>query len=171
MLRSKVEFVRQQGFTTEGCQDGLYSALMFQPRVVAGVVALGIILQSPWVFLTLSTVLWWGAFVPAHNPFDAFYNQLMTNPRQRLLTAAPPPRRFAQGMGATVGLVIAVALFAELSLTAWLMEGVFAAAEVAFMVGRFCVGAEVYQLLWPHTPARQCPPSTGRESDGVRVGA
>ena len=35
MRPSKVDFIRQQGFTTEGCQEGLYSALMFQPRVIA----------------------------------------------------------------------------------------------------------------------------------------
>ena len=36
VMPSRVDFVRGQGFTTEGCQDGLYSALMFQPRVIAG---------------------------------------------------------------------------------------------------------------------------------------
>lgn len=46
MPRPKFDFIRQQGFTTGACQDGLYSALMFQPRLVGGVV-LGIMLQSP----------------------------------------------------------------------------------------------------------------------------
>jgi Domain of unknown function (DUF4395) len=156
MLRSKVDYVRQQGFTTEGCQDGLYSALMFQPRVIGGVVTLGIILHSPWVFLVLSAMLWWNAIVPTHNPFDAFYNHMMADPRQRFLSAAPPPRRFAQGMGGTFAMLIALMLFAELSLAAWLVEGVFAAAVAVVTFGRLCAGAEVYHLLWPRTPARQC---------------
>ena len=64
MRPSKVDFIRQQGFTTESCQNGLYSALMFQPRVIAGVVISSVVLQSPWLFLALSTVLWWSALVP-----------------------------------------------------------------------------------------------------------
>ena len=47
MRPSKVDFVRLQGFTTEGCQDGLYSALMFQPRVIAGRGDLGRRLSEP----------------------------------------------------------------------------------------------------------------------------
>ena len=58
MRPSKVDFIRQQGFTTEGCQEGLYSALMFQPRVIAGAVISGVVLQSPWLFLAMSTALW-----------------------------------------------------------------------------------------------------------------
>ena len=72
---SKIDFIRQQGFTTDGCQDGLYSALMFQPRVIAGVIISVVILQSPWVPLALSTVLWWSALVPSHNPFKTLIVQ------------------------------------------------------------------------------------------------
>ena len=45
----------------------LYSALMFQPRIIGGLVALGIVLQTPWLFLALSAVLWWSALVPTLN--------------------------------------------------------------------------------------------------------
>ena len=74
MRPSKEDFIREQGFTTEGCQKGLYSALMFQPRVITGLVIAGVVLQSPWLFLALSAVLWWSALVPSHNPFDALFN-------------------------------------------------------------------------------------------------
>ena len=33
--------------------EALYSALMLQPRIVGAVAAIGIIAQSPWLFLTL----------------------------------------------------------------------------------------------------------------------
>jgi hypothetical protein len=49
----------------------LYEALMFQPRTIAGVLALGIALQNGWLFLALSAVLVLGTVVPRRNLFDA----------------------------------------------------------------------------------------------------
>ena len=165
MLPSKVDFIRQQGFTTEGCQDGLHSALMFQPRVIAGVVISGVVLQSPWLFLALSTVLWWSALVPSHNPFDAFFNHVMADPmRLAAMPTAPPPRRFSQAIAAMFAMSIAMTLFAGASLAAWLFEGVFVAGSMSVVVRRFCLPAYVYHLLWSRTPATPCPSSSGRVS-------
>jgi hypothetical protein len=55
---AKRQFVRQQGFAdvplaTCGYQ---YSALMFQPRLLVGVVLLGILLQSATIFLVLAVL-------------------------------------------------------------------------------------------------------------------
>ena len=165
MRPSKVDFIRQQGFTTEGCQDNLYSALMFQPRVIAGVVISGVVVQSPWIFLALATVLWWSALVPSHNPFDAFFNRAMADPKRlRAMPAAPPPRRFSQAVAATLAMSIAMTLLTGASHAAWLIEGVFVAGSMSAVVRRVCLPAYVYHLLWPRTPARQCPPSLGPES-------
>ena len=163
MRPSKVDFIRQQGFTTEGCQDGLYSALMFQPRVIAAVAISGVVLQSLWVFLALSTVLWWSTLVPSHNPIDAFFNNVMADPmRLAAMPAAPPPRRFAQAMAATFAMGIAMTLFVGASHVAWLIEGVFVAASMSVVVRRFCLPAYVYHLLWSRTPATPCPSPSGR---------
>ena len=163
MRPSNVDFIRQQGFTTEGCQDGLYSALMFQPRVIAAVAISGVVLQSLWVFLALSTVLWWSTLVPSHNPFDAFFNNVMADPmRLAAMPAAPPPRRFAQAMAATFAMGIAMTLFVGASHVAWLIEGVFVAASMSVVVRRFCLPAYVYHLLWSRTPATPCPSPSGR---------
>ena len=163
MLPSKVDFIRQQGFTTEGCQDGLYSALMFQPRVIAGVVISIVVFQSAWVALALSAVLWWSALVPSHNPFDAFFNRAMADPTQRgAVPAAPPPRRFSQAMAGTFAMSIAIALFAGASHAAWLLEGVFLAASMSVVVRRFCLPAYLYHLMWSRTPATPCPSASGR---------
>ena len=160
---TKVDFIRQQGFTTEGCQDGLYSALMFQPRAIAGVVISGVALQSPWLFLALSTVLWWSALVPRHNPFDAFFNLVMADPaRLAAMPAAPPPRRFSQAVAATFALMIAMTLSAGASYAAWLIEGVFVAGSMSVVVRRLCLPAYTYYLLWPRTPATPCPSPSGR---------
>lgn len=163
MRPSKFDFIRQQGFTTEGCQDGLYSALMFQPRVIAGVLISSVVLQSPWLFLALATVLWWSALVPSHNPFDAFFNQVMAGPmRLAAMPAAPPPRRFSQAVAATFAMSIAIALFTGASHAAWLAEGVFVGGSMSVVVRRFCLPAYVYHLLWSGTPATPCPSQSGR---------
>ena len=161
MRPSKVDFIREQGFTTEGCQEGLYSALMFQPRVIAGVVISGVVLQSPWLFLALAAVLWWSALVSSHNPFDAFVNHVMADPmRLAAMPAAPAPRRFSQAVAATVAMSIAMTLFAGASHAAWLIEAVFVAASMSVVIRRFCLPAYVYHLLWSRT-ATPCP-SPGR---------
>jgi hypothetical protein len=155
---SKDDFIRQQGFATEGCQDGLYAALMFQPAVIAGAVIASTILQSPWLFLALSAVLWWGGLVPSHNPFDAFVNHVMADPKRlAAMPAAPPPRRFSQAVAGTVAMSIAMMLFAGAFYLAWLMEGVFIVASTSVVVRRFCLPAYVYHLLWPRSPATPCP--------------
>ena len=58
MRNTPLGFVRQQGFAATQLDRGLYTALMFQPRVIGGVVLIGAVTQSPWLFLTLSAGLW-----------------------------------------------------------------------------------------------------------------
>ena len=157
-MRSKVDFIREQGFTTEGCQDGLYEALMFQPRVIAGVVISGVVFQSPWLFLALSAVLYWSALFPGHNPFDAFFNRVMADPvRLAAIPAAPAPRRFAQTCAGSMAMSIALTLFAGVSPAAWLLQSVFVAGSMSVMIRRFCLPAYLYHLLWSGTPATPCP--------------
>jgi hypothetical protein len=100
-----------------GCQKAsnlLYSALMFQPRIIGALVVLGIVYQSSWLFLVLSAVLLWNALVPTHNLFDAIYNHAVADPRGLpRLSAAPAPRRFAQSMARTLAVAIGAAAAAH----------------------------------------------------------
>ena len=149
----RVNFVRQQGFeaaTAPAC-DLQYPALMFQPRVVGVVVLAGVILQSPFLFLALSAVLWWSALVPRLNPFDALYQLLVATRRRRPpLTAAPGPRRFAQALAATFALLIGVCLFAGWDTTARILEAVFIVAVGALVFGAFCLGSYAFHVLAGH---------------------
>src|SRR5262245_35339093 len=148
MRQSEIQFIRQQGFTTIDPDHRLYVALMFQPRTIAGVMALGVVLQSAWLFLALSVVLWWGAVVPTRNLFDAVYNRLVAYPRRLPpLGAAPPPRRFAQAMAATVSLAIGAALLSGATLTAWVFEGLFVVGNMVVVLGRVCAPANLYTRL------------------------
>ena len=81
MRESRVRFIRQQGVTTPNVDDNLYSALMLQPRIIGVIVALGIAVQRPLLFLILSAVLLWSALAPSRNPFDAIYNYFVARPR------------------------------------------------------------------------------------------
>jgi Domain of unknown function (DUF4395) len=159
-MRSKLDFIREQGFTTEGCQEGLYTALMFQPRVIAGLVISGVVFQSPWLFLALSTVLYRGALFPGRNLFDTFFNHVMADPKRlAAMPAAPPPRRFAQAVAGTFAMSIALTLFAGVSPAAWLLESVFVAGSMSVVTRRFCLPAYVLHLVWAGVPVRPCPPN------------
>ena len=147
---AKRHFVRQQGFgdvAAASCAHQ-YSALMFQPRLLVAIIPLAILLQSATMFLVLAGILWWNVLIAPRNPFDAVYNWAIAAPRNLpLLTPAPAPRRFAQGMAGTVLAGAGLALLAERPGLAWTLEGVVAVALGALVLGRFCLGSYLYHVL------------------------
>jgi hypothetical protein len=121
---------------------------MFQPRLLGVAVALGVALQAWPVFLSLSVLLWWNAFVPTMNPFDMLYNRLVADPKALpRLTPAPGPRRFAQGMAATFMLVIGLSLALGGQSLALVFEALLVVALAALIFGKFCLGSYVFLLL------------------------
>ena len=155
MRESRVRFIRQLGYVTHRADDELYSALMLQPRTVGAILALGIVVQKPSVFLILSALLLWSALVPALNPFDAIYNYGVARPRgRRPVDAAPAPRRAAAGMAGTVALTIAIALVTGATVTAWVVEGLLAFAVMQVIFRDSCAGAIVFCRLRRRLSAR-----------------
>ena len=143
-------FMRQQGFPDEPADacNMRFAGLYFQPRIVFPLIIVGIVLQSPWVFLLLSGVLWWNVLFPGFNPFERAYNRFVATPRARVpLGAAPGPRRFAQGMAAAFLLGTALSLLAGLHVLAWIFEAFLVVAFSALLFGKFCMGAYVFHLL------------------------
>jgi hypothetical protein len=143
-------FMRQQGFPDEPADacNMRFVGLYFQPRIVFPLILLGIVLQSPWIFLGLSLVLWWNVLVPGFNPFERAYNRMIAGPRGRTpLGAAPGPRRFAQGMAAAFLLAAGLSLLAGLTVLAWVFEAFLVVAFSALLFGKFCMGAYVFHLL------------------------
>jgi hypothetical protein len=148
MRHSKIQFIRSLGYVEPNADDRLYSALMLQPRIVGGVTVIGVLLQSPWIFLALSAVLAWSALVPTQSLFDAIYNYGVARPRRLLpLAAAPAPRRFAGGLAASVTLATGVALLAGADATAWALEALLVFAVTAVVFGRACAGADLYHVM------------------------
>ena len=148
MDNSKIHFIRSLGYLEPHPDEELYSALMLQPRIVAGLTAVGVLLQTAWPFLAVSTALWWSALVPTRSLFDAIYNHGVARPRGLArLAAAPGPRRFAGGLAALVTLAIGVALVTDATSTAWALETLMVAAAAAVVFRRSCAGAELYFAL------------------------
>jgi hypothetical protein len=148
MRNSKIQFIRSQGFLDPQPDDHLYAALMLQPRIVGGLTAIGVLLQTPWAFLALAAALGWSALIPTLSLFDAIYNHVVARPRGLPpLEAAPAPRRFATGLAAIFTLAIGVALLAESTSTAWVLEALLAFAVAAVVFGRSCAGADLYNVL------------------------
>lgn len=143
-------FMLQQGYPEEpgtACYAH-FSALSLQPRVIALVAALAILSQAAVLFLALSLVLWWNVAFPDKNVFELFYNRFVARPRGKpLLTRAPAPRLFAQGMAATFTLAIGISVIMQWLIPTLVLEGLLILALVALLGARFCLGSFIYHLL------------------------
>jgi Domain of unknown function (DUF4395) len=148
MSDSRINFIRQQGFEDADARSSepLYMALMFQPCVVGILVVAGVLLQASPLFLTLSAVLLWSALVPALNPFDGLFDALVAA-QTAIPGPAPAPRRFAQGLGGTLMLLIGLSLREDLETVAWVLEALVLVAIGLVVVGRFCLGSFVFHVL------------------------
>lgn len=150
MSQSQMNFIRQQGFADasgETCPLR-YPPLMFQPRVIGLLVLAGGLLQSAWLFLALTAVLFWGAFVPGLNPFERLYNRFIAPDRRVLpLTPSPRPRRFAQFLAATLTLTSGVSLLEGWTLLAWVAAALLLLAVAAILFGSFCLGSFVFHVI------------------------
>ena len=147
---TEINFVRQQGFreASAGACAPQLSALLFQPRIVGPVILVGVWLQAWWLFAALAALLWWNTLVPRLNPFDALYNALLAGSGGRMdLPPAPPPRRFAQGMAASLATVIAGGLLAGWQTVVVAAETLLITAFAALLFGKFCLGAYLYYWL------------------------
>jgi hypothetical protein len=147
---AKRNFVLQQGLDEPAPDDcpAQYSALLFQPRVVALIVLVGIVLREPLVFLALGVLLWWSALLPRRNPFDAVYNRMIAGrPGRFALPPAPAPRRFSQGMAGTFALAAGVALILGWRAAAIILEAFLVLAIGSLVFGSLCIGSAVYHLL------------------------
>jgi Domain of unknown function (DUF4395) len=149
--KAKRNFILQQGFgepSPASCSRQ-YAALHFQPRVVFVWVLIAIVFQFPPVFYVLGAVLLWSVLVPKLNPFDAVYNLTQRkNPMGMFyLSPAPPPRRTAQAMAGGFALACGLLIHFGLSTAAYVVEAFFVAAVLALVLGAFCFGSFVYQVL------------------------
>jgi len=149
-MGANLNYVRQQGFrdtTTAACEYQL-PALMWQPRVTAILVLLGLLLESGWFFIVLSAIFWWCVLFPRLNPFDAIYDHLVLKRKGHApIGPAPAPRRFTQAMAGTFMLAIGLCLVSGRPALAWTLQVILLLALGALIFGRFCSGSYLYHHL------------------------
>jgi uncharacterized protein DUF4395 len=145
-----MNFMKQQGFTQEPPDRAAlrFQGLQFQPMIVGSMMLVAILTQSAAIFLLFSALLWINVLLPAANPFENLYNRLVARRYGRpILTRAPGPRRFAQGMAATFMLAAGFTLLRGWTAASYAFQGLIAVAFAALLLGKFCLGAYVYHLL------------------------
>ena len=150
---SERNFVLQQGFpevSSETCSYQ-YPALMWQPRLIALIVPVGLILQAWPLFVGLSAILWWNVAVPSWNPFDLSYNLFAAKSGRPKAPVAPAPRRFSQGMAACFMGGIGASLYWGWPVAAYTLEALLVVALVSLVVGRFCLGSYIFHVLTGQT--------------------
>src|SRR5438094_4256137 len=108
MARSAVmNFMKQQGFTQEPPDRATlrFKGLQFQPTIVGSMMLVGILTQSPAIFLLFSAILWLNVLVPAANPFENFYNRFVATARATAAHAGAgaPAIRSGHGGGVHAG--------------------------------------------------------------------
>lgn len=147
---AKRNFILQQGFEDPGpaVRPRQYSALVFQPKAVLIAIVAGVLFQSPVVFVTLGSLLWWSAFLPNLNPFTALYNATLgRRPGAFRLGPAPAPRRSAEMTAGIFAMATALLIHAGFSLAANVLAAIFLAAALAVVIGSFCLGTYMFHLL------------------------
>jgi hypothetical protein len=148
--RVVINFMRQQGFPEEpdAARRSHFNGLLFQPMIVFPTVLVAIVLQSAWLHLALSALLFWNTLVPARNPFERAWSRWVRRPRgQAPLPPAPGPRRLAQGLAATFNLTASLGLLLGSAPVAWISEAMLVVGFSLLLFGRFCLGAYIYYLL------------------------
>lgn len=146
---SGVNFVWQNGFAGADAATCAHQfpALMFQPRVIAAFVALGLWLQAWPVFAGLSLLLWWNVAVPRLNPFDRLHDLMAAQRGHPPLPPAVGPRRFAQAIAACTTLGVAVSLWYGSRPLALLFEAGVVTALTLLLVGRLCLGSYLFHVI------------------------
>ena len=146
---SRRNFILQQGLCdpAAGSSPRLYSALLFQPRVIAVWAILATIFQSRYAFFALGALLWWNVLLPRFNPFDAIYNAIFGRRSGMMLEPAPVPRRFAQSIAGSFALAIGLALTFGWRTTAYVLEGFLFLALAMLILAGFCLGSFIYHLV------------------------
>lgn len=150
MATSVDRFMEQQGFSAEEASRRRwhFRALLFQPSIVGSLLVVAIILQSRSLFFALGALLVWNALLPRWNPFERFYDRVIGSRQGKSqLEPAPPARRFAQGMAATLMIAAGVALTFGWLIAAYVCEVFLIAAFGALLGAKFCLGAYIFHAL------------------------
>jgi hypothetical protein len=136
--------------TTVGSPVVDHNALRVNQACIIIFLALGFLLNQPWLVVFVCAVMLIGTAFPKAALFQRLYLNVLRPAgllKSDLRNESPAPHRFAQGMGGSVLLLAALALFAGTSALGWgLVFLVIALAAVNLLFG-FCAGCFVFFQL------------------------
>jgi hypothetical protein len=126
------------------------NALRVNQAFIILFLALGFLIDQPWLVAFVCAVMAVGTAFPKAALFQRIYRDLLRpagllKPDMHAEDAAP--HRFAQGMGAAVLLLAVVALFAGAGTLGWGLTFVVIALAAVNLIFGFCAGCFVYFQL------------------------
>ncbi len=123
------------------------TALKVNQGFIVGLLAVGFLLNQPWLAALVAAVMLVGTAAPGAALFQQIYHRLL-KPRGLLRPDVqaedPAPHRFAQGLGGSVLALGALALFAGLPALGWGLAIVVIALAAINLAFGFCAGCFVY---------------------------
>lgn len=126
------------------------TALRVNQALIIGFLALGFVVNQPWLVAFVCAVMAVGTAVPRAALFQRLYRDVLRPAgllRPDLHEEDPAPHRFAQGLGAAVLLAAVVALFAGAAAAGWGLAFVVIALAAINLIFGFCAGCFVYFQL------------------------
>jgi len=126
------------------------TALRVNQAFIIGFLALGFLLDQPWLVAFVFAVMAIGTAFPQAALFQRIYRDVLRPSgllKPDVQTEDPAPHRFAQGMGAAVLLIATIALLAGAQALGWGLTFVVIALAAVNLFFGFCAGCFVYFQL------------------------
>jgi hypothetical protein len=126
------------------------TALRVNQALIVALLALAFVLDEPWLVAFVCAVMALGTAVPRAALFQRLYRDVLRPAgllRPDVHDEGAAPHRFAQGMGAAVLLLAALALFAGAAALGWGLAFVVIALAAVNLIFGFCAGCFVYFQL------------------------
>jgi uncharacterized protein DUF4395 len=126
------------------------TALKVNQALIITLLAVGFVLNQPWLAAFVFAVMAIGTALPQAALFQRLYRDILRPAgllKPDLHQEDAAPHRFAQGLGAAVLLVASVALFAGATALGWGLTFVVIALAAINLLFGFCAGCFVYFQL------------------------
>ena len=123
------------------------TALRVNQATIIALLAIGFLLDQPWLVVFVCVVMAVGTVVPSAALFQRFYRDILRPVgllRPDLSEEDAAPHRFAQGLGAIVLAAASVALFSGAAILGWGLVFVVIALAAVNLIFGFCAGCFVY---------------------------
>jgi hypothetical protein len=125
-------------------------ALRVNQALIITLLAIGFVLNQPWLVVFVFAVMAVGTILPQAALFQRFYRDVLRPAgllKPDVQAEDPAPHRFAQGMGAGVLFLASVGLFIGAPAIGWGLAFVVIALAAINLFFGFCAGCFVYFQL------------------------